>query len=235
MISVDAKGSKFYSNFIEKYDPNKETAKKRINELILLLKKNLRGKKVLDICCGCGLFSFEIEKKGYNLVGIDFNKYYIDIAKKYAKKIGSHITFVNKDIRKSSISEVFDNIILLGNTMPHFTLDEFNHILTKLKKNLRKKGRFIIGYNDWVGLLLTHYPREFIEKKSPLIISKHIGYSFKQGALYREFYSKKKRFKLKLIVWSPYILDYVMKTNKYKLINHYNTRGNKFLSIYEKT
>ena len=58
---------KIMFNFLEKYsEPNS---------------------KLLDIGCGTGDISREIEKKGYNVTGIDFSSTAIDIAKKKRIKL----------------------------------------------------------------------------------------------------------------------------------------------------
>jgi 2-polyprenyl-3-methyl-5-hydroxy-6-metoxy-1,4-benzoquinol methylase len=234
MKKVDIKGSNFYSLFIDKYKPNTPFSDKRLQEILPYLTKFLRGKTVLDAGCGCGLFSFNLEKKGFIVTGIDFNKKYLNLARKYAKKTKSKTNFICKDLVKIDFIEKYQNIILLGNTLPHFTMEEFDLILQNLSKGLKKGGRFIIEYNDWVGLLLTHYPKEFIEGENPRVTSKHVDYSPEEGALFREFTARKKKFKLKLAVWSPYILDYIMNAHNFKNIYLGNVRGNKFVSVYEK-
>ncbi len=87
---------------------------------------------------------------------------------------------------------------------------------------------------NWVKLFLNNYPFEFIEKREPEIRSYHKKFSGEEGALYREFITPKKKFTLKLTVWSPFILDYVMKQNGFSKLKHINTKNNKYLSIYKK-
>ncbi len=60
-----------------------------------------------------------------------------------------------------------------------------------------------------------------------------IGTKNREGAIYREFFVPKKKFTLKLTVWSPYILTYLMEQNGFTKIDHINTRSNKFLSVYK--
>jgi len=53
------------------------------NNLKKFLKKSQKG---IDLGTGCGLFPFLLEKEGYLIDGIDFNKKYLLIAKKYKEK-----------------------------------------------------------------------------------------------------------------------------------------------------
>ncbi len=58
-------------------------------------------------------------------------------------------------------------------------------------------------------------------------------FSGEEGAVYREFIAPKKKFTLKLSVWSPFILNYLMEQNGFTKVNHINVRSNKYLSIYK--
>ena len=47
----------------------------------ILKELNWKSKKILDVGCGTGLFSHKVAKKGANVLGIDFSKDAITIAK----------------------------------------------------------------------------------------------------------------------------------------------------------
>lgn len=231
---IDKTGSNFYNLFIGKYNPSSNLAKDRFYEIYGnlkdIIKKSQRG---IDLGTGCGLFPFLLEKKGYSVDGIDFNKKYLQVAKKYKEKVKSNCNFFQGDLKKIKLNIKYDYGLLLGNTLPHFDMDELDNIIKNSKKYLRCGAYFIFDYNDWVKLFLNKYPIKFLEKKDPEIISYHKKFSGEEGAIYREFNTPKKKFTLKLTVWSPFILDYLMKQNGFKKIKHINTRNNKYLSIYK--
>jgi cyclopropane fatty-acyl-phospholipid synthase-like methyltransferase len=57
--------------------------------------------KVLDLCCGNGRISTHFAKKGFNAVGVDFSKSYLDDARKHAEDYGvsDSVEFVEGDVR----------------------------------------------------------------------------------------------------------------------------------------
>ena len=73
----------------EKYTFDSEEGKKRIEEMERYFTefKNFLGKRVFDIACGAGLFSFWLEQKGYEVVGVDINKKNDRIGAKNKKEI----------------------------------------------------------------------------------------------------------------------------------------------------
>jgi len=234
-MTLDKKGSNFYSFSIDKYNPESNLARKRFEDIQNNLKKFLKkSQKGIDLGTGCGLFPFLLEKEGYLIDGIDFNKKYLLIAKKYKEKTNSKCSFFKGDLKKIKLNQQYDYALFLGNTLPHFDINELDEIIKNSNTFLKKDSLFIFDYNDWIRLFLNNYPFEFIEKREPEIKSYHKKFSGEKGALYREFITPKKKFTLKLTVWSPFILDYVMKQNGFNKLKHINTKNNKYLSIYKK-
>ena len=65
----------------------------------ILNKINIKTKsKVLDLACGLGRHSKYLEKKGFNVVGIDNSKRNILIAKKNENK---NLKFINQEMTKN--------------------------------------------------------------------------------------------------------------------------------------
>ena len=64
-----------------------EKAVKVDSQRLMLLKKYLQGKKVLDIGCGSGIYTDYLSKEGYAATGMDFVKEFISLAKKH--KLGN--------------------------------------------------------------------------------------------------------------------------------------------------
>jgi len=102
-----------------------------------------KNKKVLDVGCGTGLFSYMIAKKGAKVLGIDFSEEAIQIAKQkfHHKNLG----FIIGDINKIKL-EKYDIVVSLG-TLEH--QDEPLKILQLFKKHLLPKGKIIITSPNW--------------------------------------------------------------------------------------
>jgi len=106
---------------------------------------NWKNKKVLDVGCGTGLFSYLVAKKGAKVLGIDFSKEAISIAQK--KYSNENLLYKNIDI-KNLKKDKFDIIVSLG-SLEH--MDEPLEILKIFKKNLEPKGKIIITSPNWTN------------------------------------------------------------------------------------
>ena len=62
---------------------------------------DIQDKKVVDLGCGTGIFSFGAKlANAKEVVGIDLDKQAIEIAKKYAEKNNEDIQFITKDVKE---------------------------------------------------------------------------------------------------------------------------------------
>lgn len=84
-----------------------------VKEVDFLIKEmNLNGsERILDLGCGYGRHSLEFARRGYNVVGVDITKDYIDDARNEAKKEGLDCEFILSDIRDVNFNNEFDVVI----------------------------------------------------------------------------------------------------------------------------
>ena len=83
-------------------------------------RKNLAGQRVLEIGCGTGFFTAKMAKKASQVIGIDYNADYIDIARsRWTAPPFSTLDFHVCDILTLSrdmpafLREPFDSIVLI--------------------------------------------------------------------------------------------------------------------------
>jgi ubiquinone/menaquinone biosynthesis C-methylase UbiE len=105
----------------------------------------LNNKRILDLGCGTGRFSFLFEEEGpLSVLGVDISEHMLDIAKEKAKERGSKVKFIQADISDPDIyaNEKYDFIFHLR----HF-------IISKILK-----GCFAISIKRWMiqGTVLFH-------------------------------------------------------------------------------
>lgn len=110
---------------------NSETAK-----IIKSLSSEL-GKKVYDLGCGGGIWSFFLENLGKQVIGIDNNKTMILIALEYKNMKNKKTRFVFSDLRKYNF-ENFDSAIMMDNVIFCLSKKEFENLLEKLKSKVKK-------------------------------------------------------------------------------------------------
>ena len=103
-----------------------------------------KNKKVLDVGCGTGFFAYNAVKKGAKVIGIDFSKEAIDLAK--SKYIHHDLDFQAVDV--NTIKEKFDVIVSNG-TLEH--MDNPLKILKLFKNHLKSNGKIIITSPNWTN------------------------------------------------------------------------------------
>ena len=98
-----------------------------------------KGDTVLDVACGTGVVTNEIQKKigksGY-VIGIDTSSAAIKIAKKW-NKVKSNVNFVNIDAEKYSFSKKFDVVTC---QYALFFFPNSQKALKNMKNSLKKSG-----------------------------------------------------------------------------------------------
>jgi len=113
---------------------------KKLIELIKIKKSN----RVLDVACGTGVVTKEIQKKigktGYT-VGIDTSTTAIKIAKKWNTK-NEYLDFINTDAENFTFSKKFD-IVTCQYAL--FFFPNAQKALKNMKKSLKKTGRIGIS------------------------------------------------------------------------------------------
>ena len=110
---------------------------------------NMCNKKILDLGCGMGHYSKYIKNKGVEVVGVDFSKEMLKIA----KENGPDIKFIKSDIRKLSrdldknLEQGFDGV-LIAYVIHHLSKEETKECLINLKKYLVKNAKLLILFRE---------------------------------------------------------------------------------------
>jgi 2-polyprenyl-3-methyl-5-hydroxy-6-metoxy-1,4-benzoquinol methylase len=138
--------AQFYNKVYIKGEKKHFTIKREsvsLSEIKEVLKQvSWKGKKVLDVGCGTGLFAFNAAKKGAIVLGVDFSTEAIQIAQsQYTHK---NLEFESTDVNK--IKEKFDVIVSNG-TLEH--MDNPLKTLRLFKKHLTKNGCIITTSPNW--------------------------------------------------------------------------------------
>jgi len=103
--------------------------------------------KILDLGCGFGRHSIEFAKRGYQVVGVDFSRKLLSIAKKKAKKEKVKVKFILKDAREIPFKQEFDLVIsLYDSAFGVLENDQENFkVLQKIHRALKSKGKFVLN------------------------------------------------------------------------------------------
>tara|TARA_B110001454_G_C12584666_1_gene377575 strand:- start:23 stop:730 length:708 start_codon:yes stop_codon:yes gene_type:complete len=105
-------------------------------------KKKIKKLDILDLGCGGGLTCEPLARLNANVTGIDFVKENIEIAKNHAIQSELMINYIHSDINSINLKKKYDLILMLE-IIEH--LDEWDVLISKIKKNLKPKGTIILS------------------------------------------------------------------------------------------
>lgn len=105
---------------------------------------DIKNKKILDLGCGSGSFSYALVERGAHVIGVDLSEKWIEICKKeYPHE--KNITFICADgtnltqFANDSFDFVVMNMVLIN--IP--TLDKVNKIFQEVSRVLKKSGQLV--------------------------------------------------------------------------------------------
>ena len=120
-----------------------EGAAGEVDKIIALVA--LKGKKVLDLCCGPGRCSVALAKRGFAVTGLDKTEYLLQKAKARARAAKVKIEWVKSDMRDFVRPESFDFVLSMFTSFGFF--DDKREDVTVLKNilaSLRPSGACLI-------------------------------------------------------------------------------------------
>jgi len=134
---------------------SQEQLQKDVNFLIDVLDMK-KEDKILDLACGHGRHTIELKKRGFDIAGLDFSKYLLEVAKEKAKQEGLRITFYNQNIHNIHLKTKYDKIFLF---FSEFGLFDANKVLKNVSKILKTNGLFLLDCDNVFRLIqyLTKY------------------------------------------------------------------------------
>jgi 2-polyprenyl-3-methyl-5-hydroxy-6-metoxy-1,4-benzoquinol methylase len=112
--------------------------------------KDISGKKVLDVGCNSGFFSFELAKRGADVLGVDVNQvervYNLDCmplqqAEWIESQLQTGAKFKEMDYLNCDESEPYDKILFLG---VYYHLEDPSRGLAKLNRLLKMGGELYV-------------------------------------------------------------------------------------------
>ncbi len=197
------------------------------NRLRRLLRHEGRyiGRRILDIGCGGGALGFLLERPGRIYVGADVNPDAIRLARATASERESSCRFLLRDATRSRIPGHYDTLALLGNTLGHFTPDQFVRLLENVGHSTNRRARLIVEYRDVVGNLVRgrwrlRKPIRLKSRREWIEITP-VGADLTDGLLrMRLRAARSRRPNLSThAIWSPFILTVIANIEGWSLVS----------------
>jgi ubiquinone/menaquinone biosynthesis C-methylase UbiE len=114
-----------------------------------------KGQSVLEIAAGTGRAAIPVAQAGHRVVGMDYAKDMLDIARRKRDAVGltdRELRLVHADALRLNLRERFDWICVFFNTFLAFpTLEEQDRLMGVIVRHLAPNGRF------WVDLFQPDY------------------------------------------------------------------------------
>ena len=132
---------------------------------------DLKGKNVLDLGCGPGIYAKILSKKGAKVKGIDISDKEIEIARKDNPKIDFEVGTIEKLPYKNKSFDVVLSALVLE------YLDDWTRVLSEVKRVLKKGGFFVFSMHNPVSacikikqgkaIVKNYFNEKRFEKKWP--------------------------------------------------------------------
>ncbi|AJP00575.1 methyltransferase [Streptomyces cyaneogriseus subsp. noncyanogenus] len=78
------------------------------------------GARVLDLCCGPGVFTVPLALRGYDVTGVDLSTAMLDLARKRTADAGARVTYVRADARAYEAPGRFDVVLNMFTSFGYF-------------------------------------------------------------------------------------------------------------------
>lgn len=142
--------------------------------------------KVLDIGCGIGTLSFELNNYYKQVLGIDMDAEMIHVALKRMGEVSTSINFKQKSMLELDTfieNNAVGGIICFGNTLVHLnSLDEIAYFLQQSKATLKSNGKLLLQIVNYDKIIKKNI------EQLPLIENDEI--IFERNYLYRKSENK---------------------------------------------
>ncbi len=148
---------------------------------------------------------------------VDLLKRQLQKGVRAARKRRIKLETIHGDIKDISrlISGKFDLVTILGQPLPHVSLNDLDQTLIEVKKLLARDGKILIDQSDLIFRILPYYKDAFTSNTNPPVLNIHQNFSPRHGHFERLIYSKTRHEIDKVHLWAPWIIEYMLKKNRF--------------------
>ena len=111
-----------------------------------------RPSKVLDICCGPGLYTAALARRGHTCTGIDFSPASIQHARECAANEKLACTYREADVRNTEYGEGYDLALLIFGELNSFGLEEARGLTQRCHAALSDGGRLVLEASPYQAI-----------------------------------------------------------------------------------
>ncbi|MER6056211.1 class I SAM-dependent methyltransferase [Streptomyces albidoflavus] len=131
----------------------------------------LEGARVLDMCCGPGVFAEPLARRGYDVTGVDLSPAMIDRARARAAETGTEVTYHREDARTYTPEKSFDVALNLFTSFGYFEDPADNaQVLRTLHGSLVPGGALVLDLAGKELLARKVTPPKVVRKGEDLMV-----------------------------------------------------------------
>lgn len=141
-------GYRCFANFYDKLTGNVEYKKRAEYFRTLLSALNMNGGILLDLACGTGSLLLEMEKYGYDVIGVDSSPEMLSVAQTKAAEAGQKPLLLCQDMQSLDLYGTVDAVICSLDSINHLTNPEdVKKTFNRVSLFLNPGGAFIFDVN----------------------------------------------------------------------------------------
>lgn len=143
-----------------------------------------RGRKVVDLGCGPGLYCQKLAHRGYAVTGIDISSNSLRYARDEAKKANLQIIYKNENILDWKETEKFDAALSIYHLYGNFNPQDRKKLLHNVYQSLKFGGIFIVDVASKSSFqdFKEEQTWKFVQTNEAL--PKEVQLGFRQNAIY---------------------------------------------------
>lgn len=164
----------FYDEIAENYDAiTSATQRAAAAEGFLKgLLSRYTVRSVLDVACGTGMYAIGLARMGVRVVGVDLSQGMLDQAARLSEQAGVSVQWVAAGMAElaPSVSDSFDAVICMGNSVPHLLDDEdLAATMEGFARMARPGGVIVLQLLNYTKVLRQAQRVVGIDKQGPMV------------------------------------------------------------------
>jgi SAM-dependent methyltransferase len=125
---------------------------------------------VLDLACGYGRIAIELASRRYRVLGLDYSREFLEIARSEATRRNVQVEFVQGDMREMRYREEFDGVVSWANSFGYFSDDENDMVLSLISSSLKGNGRLLLDLHNKDSVIRNCLGRRWRKEDKHLIL-----------------------------------------------------------------
>lgn len=129
------------------------------------------GARVLDLCCGPGVFTVPLARRGFDVTGVDNSPAMLDRARKLAAEAGVTPTYLRADVLDYAGPGAFDVVLNMFTSFGYFEDPDDNaRVLRTMRASLAPGGTLVLDVAGKELLARKVVPPKVVQRGDDLLV-----------------------------------------------------------------